>query len=157
MEEKEKKMNKGDKKTLVKVDKKFQLEYERVLSSSEEFFFSSISSKEFKAFKCKGCKKVIFPPSDFCPFCGKKTSRSDVVKISNDAKVFSQTTIHYPVPLIPDFKPPFSIMAFKISQTDTFVLVPSKNTEIYLGDRVKVFVKSKDRNKNMSDIEVEKL
>lgn len=151
------KIEKDIKKGKAKGGRKFELEYERILPPSGEFFFSSLSSKEFKAFKCKGCKKVIFPPSDFCPFCGRKLTKSESIKISNDAKVFSQTIVHYPVPLLRDFSYPFSIIAFRISQTDTFVIVPSRNTGIYLWDRVKVFVKPRDKKGDMSDIELEKL
>lgn len=148
---------KREKKQQSKGSRKFELEYERVSSSSEEFFFSSLFSKDLRAFKCKGCKKVIFPPSDICPFCGRKLTKAESIKVSNDAKVFSQTIVHYPIPFLQDFKYPFSIISFRISQTDTFVIVPSRNTGIYLGDRVKVFVKPGDKKKDISDIELEKL
>lgn len=148
---------KGEKKHSASEGRKFDLEYEIIATEAANRFFSSLDSKDMKAYKCRGCKKVIYPPADFCPFCGRKIEKSDAVKISNDAKVFSQTVIHYTVPLMSDFKQNFALIAFRIPQTDTYVIVPSKNTGIYLGDRVKIFVKSKDKKHDMSDIELEKL
>lgn len=138
-------------------DKRLELEYNEVGTAFENSFISSLNSKKIMAIKCRGCRKIIFPPSEFCPFCGRKNSKSDFLKVSNDGKVFSQTLVHYPASVLPDIRPPFSIIAFRLSQTDTFVIVPSKNTSIYLGDRVKAFIKQKDRKNNMSDIELEKL
>lgn len=136
---------------------KFELEYESLMTEFEEKFFSSLNAKDLGAIKCRGCRKFVFPPAEVCPFCGKKSEKSERTKIPNEGRVFSQTLVYYPCHFLSDYGSPVSIVALRISQTDTFVLAPSRNTTIYLGDKVKIFVKAKNRRNDISDLEIEKL
>ncbi len=146
---------KQDKKGVRKKEKMdIRLEYDMKLTEVENKFFSSLKSKDLKAIRCPKCHKVIFPPTDYCPYCREKTKSGKWVNIPNIGKVISQTTVHYSYN--PNFPSPYSILAIKIPKTDSILILPSKNTGIYLGDRVRISVKGK-REFNITDIEVENM
>ena len=137
--------------------RKIIIDYEREKSEIYSKFLSELKAGRLKGVKCRRCKKVILPPSDFCPFCSNKISASDFVDVPNTGRVLSQTTVYYmPSEDVP-FSPPFSILAVKVSKVDTTFLIPTKRNDIYLGDRVKIFFKRpKERKGDIADIDLEK-
>lgn len=139
-----------DKKRMKRTD--VRLDYDMKLTEVEKKFFSSLKSENLKAIKCPKCQKILFPPSDYCPYCRGKAKSGKWISVPNIGRVISQTIVHYSYN--PDLPSPYSIVAIKIPKADSVLILSSKATDIYLGDKVKIFVKRK-REGNITDIEIE--
>ncbi len=136
---------------------KILIDYIREKSDVYDTFRSELKKGKLKGAKCKKCRKVLFPPPDYCPFCSNKINVSDFVDVPNSGRVLSQTTVYYMPAEDFSLTPPFSILAVKISRVDTVFILPTQRNDIYLGDRVKIFFKRpKERKGDITDLDLEK-
>ncbi len=150
-------MKKKFKEKQTEEEKRFAIDYEIPETENEKIFRHGIKSGKLKAGRCKNCKKVFIPPPDYCPICAEEIRQKDIVELPNSGKVISQTVVHYTMSEFSPYTPPFSIIAIKVPKTDSVLIIPSKRTDIYLGDRIKIFFKKgKDKKGDISDIEIEK-
>ena len=138
--------------------KKIIVNYKKDITQIEERFYAELKKERIKAARCRKCKKIIFPPTQYCPWCSGNISFSKLIDIGNSGKVISQTTVHYlPSEDFP-LSVPFSILAIKVGKSDSVFILPTQRTDIYLGDKVRIFLKrQKERRGDIFDIDVEKL
>ena len=138
--------------------KKIIVNYQKDITQIEERFYAELKKEKIKAAKCRKCKKIIFPPTQYCPWCSGPISSSNLIDVGNSGKVISQTTVHYlPSEDFP-LSVPFSILAIKVGKSDSVFILPTQRTDIYLGDKVRIFLKrQKERRGDIFDIDVEKL
>lgn len=104
-----------------------------------------MSDIRIKASRCPECNKVIVPPRDLCPYCRHKSTRSNVVELSNKGKVLSFTELHMP----PEgFTPPtkmalveleFGAVVLCLGETDI------NDAEVEIGNLVELTVDSDER------------
>jgi uncharacterized OB-fold protein len=139
-------------------ERKIIVNYKKDITQIEERFYDELKKEKIKSARCRKCKKLIFPPPQYCPWCSQEISISDLVDVANSGKVISQAIVHYlPSEDFP-LSVPFSILAIRVGKSDSVFILPTQRTDIYLGDRVRIFLKrQKERKGNIFDIDIEKL
>jgi|GEM_PF-886653 Predicted nucleic-acid-binding protein containing a Zn-ribbon len=145
-------------KSLSQKEKKIIVSYQKDITQIEERFYDELKKEKIKAARCRKCKKLIFPPPQYCPWCSQKISPSDLVDVGNSGKVISQAIVHYlPSEDFP-LSVPFSMLAIRVGKSDSVFILPTQRTDVYLGDRVRIFLRrQKERKGNIFDIDIEKL
>jgi uncharacterized OB-fold protein len=145
-------------KSKIQKGKKIIVNYQRDITQIEERFYAELKKERIKAARCRKCKKIIFPPTQYCPWCSEAIFSSNLIDVGNSGKVISQTIVHYlPSEDFP-LSVPFSILAIKLGKSDSVFILPTQRTDIYLGDKVRIFLKrQKERRGDIFDIDVEKL
>ena len=119
----------------------------------EKKFFSELSRGKLVGVRCKKCRKTSIPCPDFCPFCGAPLEESQIVEIGTTARVLSQTTVYIDTGNSP-LPTPYSILALKFPRMESVLILPTKRTDIYIGDKVRIFVRK--GAKSLIDIDIEK-
>ena len=93
---------------------------------------------------CGTCSRVIVPPRDTCPYCGKKAGLMEQIKLASRGTVQSYTTLQKP----PNgFKAPLSMALVKLEYGALILCLASEQTEehVSIGDEVEIEIDSEGR------------
>lgn len=97
-----------------------------------------------KASRCPGCDKVIVPPRDLCPYCRHKSTKPNVVELSNKGKVLSFTELHMP----PEgFTPPMKMALVELEFGAVVLCLGEEDIdfEVEIGNQVELAYDSEER------------
>ena len=103
-----------------------------------------MSGKTITSSKCKACSRVIVPPRETCPYCGKNAGPMEETELPNLGVVQSYTTLQMP----PEgFKAPLSMVLVELEHGALILCLASEHagTPINIGDQVEIEVDSEDR------------
>ena len=94
--------------------------------------------------KCKMCNRVIVPPRENCPYCGKKAGPMEKIELPSIGTVQSYTTLQMP----PEgFEAPLSMALVELEHGALILCLASKHTEkqVNIGDSVKIELDTEGR------------
>jgi uncharacterized OB-fold protein len=94
--------------------------------------------------KCRICNRVIVPPRETCPYCGKKAGLMEKIELPPRGTVKSYTTLQMP----PEgFPVPLSMALVELEQRALILCLASDSSEgeVKIGDRVEIELDSMER------------
>ncbi len=103
-----------------------------------------MSGQTITSSKCKDCSRVIVPPRETCPYCGKSAGPMEEIELPNQGVVQSYTTLQMP----PDgFKAPLPMALVELEQGALILCLAGEQpeTEVKIGDQVEIETDSEGR------------
>ena len=103
-----------------------------------------MSGKTITSSKCEACSRVIIPPRDTCPYCGKTAGPMEKMDLPNRGVVQSYTTLQMP----PEgFKAPLPMALVELEHGALILCLASEQsgTQVKIGDPVEIETDSEGR------------
>jgi uncharacterized OB-fold protein len=97
-----------------------------------------------KASKCPKCQKVIVPPRETCPYCGKRAGASQFIELGNKGHILSYTMARMP----PEgFEAPLVMALVELEQGAVILCLGNKEDEsvLEIGGLAEVTFDSEER------------
>jgi uncharacterized OB-fold protein len=94
--------------------------------------------------RCNDCGRVIIPPRETCPYCGKNAGHMELMELPNRGVVQSYTTLHMP----PEgFEAPLSLALVELEHGALILSVASDQSAspLKIGDSVKIEIDSEGK------------
>lgn len=96
-----------------------------------------MSGQTITSSKCKDCSRVIVPPRETCPYCGKTAGPMEKIDLPNQGVVQSYTTLQMP----PEgFKAPLPMALVELEHGALILCLASRQTDspVNIGDQVEI-------------------
>jgi uncharacterized OB-fold protein len=103
-----------------------------------------MSGQTITSSKCNDCSRVIVPPRETCPYCGKNAGPMEKIELSNHGVVQSYTTLQMP----PEgFKAPLAMALVELEHGALILCLTKDQSEpsVNIGDKVEIEVDSEGR------------
>ena len=103
-----------------------------------------MSGQTITSSKCKDCGRVIIPPRETCPYCGKTAGPMEQMELPNRGVVQSYTTLQMP----PEgFKAPLPMALVELEHGALILCLASGQTgsSVNIGDQVEIETDSEGR------------
>ena len=103
-----------------------------------------MSGQTITSSRCNDCNRVIVPPRETCPYCGKSAGPMTKLELPPNGVVQSYTTLQMP----PEgFKAPLPMALVELEHGALILCLASDDSEstVNIGDRVEIVVDSEDR------------
>jgi len=103
-----------------------------------------MSGQTISSSKCNMCKRVIVPPRETCPYCGKSSGMMELLELPSRGKIRSYTTLQMP----PEgFQSPLSMALVELEHGALILCLASALNEssVNIGDVVEIELDSEKR------------
>lgn len=103
-----------------------------------------MSGQTITSSKCNDCSRVVVPPRETCPYCGKSAGPMESLELPNRGVVQSYTTLQMP----PEgFKAPLPMALVELEHGALILCLARDQSEppVNIGDKVEIEVDSDDR------------
>ncbi|OLS29320.1 MAG: hypothetical protein ThorAB25_16680 [Candidatus Thorarchaeota archaeon AB_25] len=103
-----------------------------------------MSEQTISSSKCKMCNRVVVPPRETCPYCGKKAGPMEQIELPPVGTVQSYTTLQMP----PEgFKAPLPMALVELEQGALILCLTSEHAgrQVNIGDSVEIELDTEGR------------
>jgi uncharacterized OB-fold protein len=103
-----------------------------------------MSEQTIYSSKCKMCNRVVVPPRETCPYCGKKAGPMEQIELPPVGIVQSYTTLQMP----PEgFKAPLSMALVELEHGALILCLASEHSgkQVNIGDSVEIKLDTEGR------------